>query len=203
MFEHLVPGHQSFDSPLNHLGLTVDQQALYANSQFYSPIGPSEFLYSPTYMPSPPSTLISSDGEGSNTNDVDWMPVRFQTTTKSSQSTASNSKEDEDEEEEDDDQQSITSSTVKHPSKRRVAHNLVEKRYRNTINSEMERLRQMIPQIVTIDSQTPDGRAKASKATVLSSAVRYIQNLERDRHRLATENQELRIAVSNFTAYRK
>jgi len=200
MYENLVLGQeQSFGAPLNQFSLQINsQQALYSDPQYFSPLSPTDFPHSPYaasfQVPSPPATLVSSDGDESHLNEQEWIARQM------AEQAKSKAKEDEDEDEED--RQSMTSSTEKHPSKRRMAHNLVEKRYRNTINSEMERLRRMVPQIVTIDAQTPDGRAKASKATVLSSAVRYIQDLESDRHRLARENEELRIAVGTFTAYR-
>jgi len=206
MFNNLVAEQQIYDSNLNQFGLTLDHQAIYPNPHFYGHLNYSNYPYSPTtpHMPSsPPSTAISSDGEDSSAVDVDWAPFHADIHRTPTASKGKKTQEREEEDDNDDDQQSMTSSTGKVPSKRRIAHNLVEKRYRNTINSEMERLRRMIPQIVTIDAQTPDGRAKASKATVLSSAVRYIQDLERDRHRLAMENEELRMSLATFNAYRR
>lgn len=66
------------------------------------------------------------------------------------------------------------------PSSRRMAHNLVERRYRDALNSELERLRRAIPHIRGLDSETPDGRPRPSKATVLAAATDYIKRLERE-----------------------
>jgi len=60
---------------------------------------------------------------------------------------------------------------------RKIAHNMVERRYRDTLNLELEKLGQAVPCIAELDCQSL-GRSRASKATVLASAVAYIKRLE-------------------------
>jgi len=210
MYERLVLDQQAYTAappPLTQFTLPIHQQAIYTNPHFYGQLSPTESLYSPIlHIPSPPSTFVSSDVDESNIQDQDWSSIDTETTHHTPKLKVPNSKTREENEDDDDDQEDASSaapsSSDKPPMKRRMAHNLVEKRYRNTINSEMERLRQMVPHVVTIDAQTPNGRSKASKATVLSSAVRYIQELEADRHRLAVENEDMRMAVGRYSNYR-
>jgi len=63
-------------------------------------------------------------------------------------------------------------------SKRRIAHNMVERRYRDTLNLELEKLGKAVPCIAELDCDSGPGRSRASKATVLASAVAYIKRLE-------------------------
>jgi Helix-loop-helix DNA-binding domain len=77
-------------------------------------------------------------------------------------------------------------------SNRRQAHNLVERKYRDTLNAELERLRRTIPHIRDLESETPDGRPRPSKATVLAAATEYIKKLEIDVEDLREENMQLR-----------
>jgi hypothetical protein len=63
-------------------------------------------------------------------------------------------------------------------AKRRIAHNMVERKYRDTLNSELEKLGKAVPCIVDLASEDSLGRSRASKATVLASAVAYIKRLE-------------------------
>jgi len=79
--------------------------------------------------------------------------------------------------------------------KKRVAHNLVEKKYRNTLNNEMERLRQAIPHMANLDDQSPIGRPKPSKMAVLASAVDYIRSVETECEQLRSRNEEMRVAL--------
>jgi hypothetical protein len=75
---------------------------------------------------------------------------------------------------------------------RRQAHNLVERKYRDTLNGELVRLRQAIPHIRDLDAETPEGRSRASKATVLAAAADYIARLVGEIEGLAEENAALR-----------
>jgi hypothetical protein len=81
-------------------------------------------------------------------------------------------------------------------SSRRQAHNLVERKYRDTLNHELERLRQAIPHIRDLDAETPDGRPRPSKATVLAAAADYINRLQAEVRNLSEENERLREAGS-------
>jgi hypothetical protein len=80
----------------------------------------------------------------------------------------------------------------------RTPHNQVERKYREGINSEMERLRRAIPVTARLENgSSPSaisaiGSPKASKAMVLVCAIEYIHKVERQRDLLLRENRELR-----------
>ena len=78
------------------------------------------------------------------------------------------------------------SGTSLAPSK--VAHNLVERKYRDTLNTELERLRQAVPHMAALGE-------RASKAAILASAVGYISRLEAELARLGQELGEERESV--------
>jgi len=78
---------------------------------------------------------------------------------------------------------------------KRVPHHQVERKYRQGLNAEMERLRLMVPAVARWEGG-PDssiiGKLKPSKATVLASAIDYIRDLKQERDRLLQENRMLR-----------
>jgi hypothetical protein len=90
----------------------------------------------------------------------------------------------------------ITSSpTITSPSARskRLPHNQVERKYREGLNSELERLRQAVPVLRREGEKAGALRhPKPSKAMVLSSAIEHIQRLEKERDKLREENERLR-----------
>ncbi|ORY00391.1 hypothetical protein BCR34DRAFT_592595 [Clohesyomyces aquaticus] len=75
---------------------------------------------------------------------------------------------------------------------RRLPHNQVERKYREGLNSELERLRRAVPTLPQRDSSDLTGPPKPSKATVLASAIDYIKKIERERDMLLEENERLR-----------
>jgi len=75
---------------------------------------------------------------------------------------------------------------------KRQPHNEVERKYREGLNAELERLRMAIPTLPQWDSQLLHGPPKPSKATVLASAIDYIHKMELERDRLQRENEVLR-----------
>jgi hypothetical protein len=93
---------------------------------------------------------------------------------------------------------SSTSSNYSSPINKsiRTPHNQVERKYREGLNSEMERLRLAIPATARWDSASSSGSSvrspKASKAMVLASAIEYIREVERQRDVLLSENRELK-----------
>jgi hypothetical protein len=95
---------------------------------------------------------------------------------------------------------SVQSSDFGRHGKRRTAHNLVERKYRNTINVEMERLRQAVPFINSFDSNAVNGRPKSSKAIVLASAVQYIRKLEEENRELSLKNKDMRATLIRASA---
>jgi hypothetical protein len=80
----------------------------------------------------------------------------------------------------------------KYRSSRRLPHNQVERKYREGLNSELERLRRAVPTLPQRDSADLTGPPKPSKATVLASAIDYIKFMEAEHERLAEENERLR-----------
>jgi len=75
---------------------------------------------------------------------------------------------------------------------RRLPHNQVERKYREGLNAELERLRRAVPTLPQRDTGELTGPPKPSKATVLASAIDYIKYMEGERERLAEENERLR-----------
>ncbi|KAL1647971.1 hypothetical protein SLS58_002295 [Diplodia intermedia] len=91
-------------------------------------------------------------------------------------------------------------------SKTRQPHNQVEKKYREGLNNELERLRRAVrtlpqprPRSCSTSEEDEDSYGgysaavpKPSKAAVLAGAVEYIKYLEAEHERLANENEQLR-----------
>ncbi|KAF2190594.1 hypothetical protein K469DRAFT_721498 [Zopfia rhizophila CBS 207.26] len=75
---------------------------------------------------------------------------------------------------------------------RRLPHNQVERKYREGLNSELERLRRAVPTLPQRDSNDLTSPPKPSKATVLASAIEYIKKIEKERDLLLEENERLR-----------
>lgn len=63
----------------------------------------------------------------------------------------------------------------------RVPHNQVERKYREGLNSELERLRKAIPTLPRANDGNAMGMPRPSKAMVLAGAIDYIKRIERER----------------------
>ncbi|KAH9865197.1 hypothetical protein IAQ61_009144 [Plenodomus lingam] len=74
----------------------------------------------------------------------------------------------------------------------RLPHNQVERKYREGLNSELERLRKAVPTLPQSDEGGVMGQPKPSKAMVLSSAIEYIKKIESERDTLREENERLK-----------
>jgi hypothetical protein len=77
---------------------------------------------------------------------------------------------------------------------RRQPHNQVERKYRENLNAELERLRLAIP-AVPLKSAVDGGvvaQPKPSKAMVLAGAIEYIERLEMERNEYKAECERLR-----------
>jgi hypothetical protein len=79
---------------------------------------------------------------------------------------------------------------------RRTPHNQVERKYREGLNTEMERLRLAIPATARWEDgsgpSSSNGSSRPSKAMVLACAIDYIKDIERQRDLLLHENSILR-----------
>jgi hypothetical protein len=91
--------------------------------------------------------------------------------------------------------------------KKRIPHNEVERKYRDSVNNQMDCLRRVVP----ILQQTPgicDGAdmedlpvpSKPSKAAVLASATAYIKQLEREKKEQKEQNDVLQARVKMLQA---
>jgi len=89
-------------------------------------------------------------------------------------------------------------SSLKKKVSQRVPYNQVERKYRQMLNAEMERLRLKVPTLPQHTDISLAGPPKPSKATVLAAAVDYIKLLEADTKRLSEENEELRCKPVNY-----
>ena len=97
-----------------------------------------------------------------------------------------------------------TGNSPKPRPNRRLPHNQVERKYREGLNSELERLRCAVPTLPQRDSSDLAGPPKPSKATVLASAIDYIKAIKAERDKLLEENEHLRgMRSSNVRAAAK
>jgi len=98
---------------------------------------------------------------------------------------------------------SSSSATAAAPkTSSRIPHTEVERKYRNALNAEMERLRANIPILPQRDGAALAGPPRASKAVVLAAAVDYIKQLEAETEKLAGENEELKRGEGSGAARR-
>ncbi|TKA83884.1 hypothetical protein B0A55_00123 [Friedmanniomyces simplex] len=81
------------------------------------------------------------------------------------------------------------------PKGRRLPHNLIERRYRDNLNHQIEVLRDELPtfkSIVACTADIEDPTALAgkwpSKAVVIAAAIQYIAQLEQERGKAITRN---------------
>jgi hypothetical protein len=73
----------------------------------------------------------------------------------------------------------------------RQPHVQVERKYREGLNSDLERLRRAIPTLLQSREGAVMGQPKLKKAMVLSCAVAYIAKIEHERDRLREGNKQL------------
>ncbi|KAH8706889.1 hypothetical protein GQ44DRAFT_777710 [Phaeosphaeriaceae sp. PMI808] len=72
-----------------------------------------------------------------------------------------------------------------------LPHNQVERKYRENLNSELERLRRAVPTLPQSGEGAFMGQSKPSKAMVLSGAIEYIRKIEQERDELRERNEQL------------
>ncbi|PVH91274.1 hypothetical protein DM02DRAFT_664167 [Periconia macrospinosa] len=88
-----------------------------------------------------------------------------------------------------------SSSTSKY--RQRLPHNQVERKYREGLNAELERLRRAVPTLPQGHEGVAMGQAKPGKAMVLAGAIDYIKKIEQERDMLAAELDGMRNEAMN------
>ena len=71
-----------------------------------------------------------------------------------------------------------------------MPHTEVERKYREKLNAELERLRRAVPKLPQSDN-VDTGAVKPSKSMVLAVAIDYINELERQRDAAVEEVERL------------
>ncbi|KAK4508555.1 hypothetical protein PRZ48_002294 [Zasmidium cellare] len=89
-------------------------------------------------------------------------------------------------------------------SRGRVPHNLVERRYRDNLNNQIESLRLTLPSLkdaqpcTDITLEDTSSPRMPSKAVIISTAATYIKDMENERTRLLAANKALQEQVSGL-----
>lgn len=74
----------------------------------------------------------------------------------------------------------------------RLPHNQIERKYREGLNSELERLRRAVPALPQSEEGGVMGQPKPSKAMMLAGAIDYTKKVEKARDMCREENKRLR-----------
>jgi hypothetical protein len=82
--------------------------------------------------------------------------------------------------------------SCKGPHTSRVPHNQVERKYREGLNFELERLRRTVPTLPQCTGARAVGQPQLSKVMVLVGAIEHIKTIEKQRDALIVENERLR-----------
>jgi hypothetical protein len=92
-------------------------------------------------------------------------------------------------------------------SRRRLPHNQVERKYRESLNTQLDSLRRVVPSLQQnganydgADIEDLPTPSKPSKAVILASATAYIKQQEKDKKQLTDENQLLRARIKALQA---
>jgi hypothetical protein len=92
-------------------------------------------------------------------------------------------------------------------SQRRQPHNQVERKYRESLNTQLESLRRVVPSLQQnhglcdgADIEDLPTPSKPSKAVILASATAHIRQQEKERKSLADENQALKARIKALQA---
>ncbi|USP79302.1 hypothetical protein yc1106_06576 [Curvularia clavata] len=100
-----------------------------------------------------------------------------------------------------------TNDDGKPKSRRRLPHNQVERKYRESLNTQLDSLKRVVPSLQQnpracdgADIEDLPAPSKPSKAVILASATAYIKQMEKEKKSLADENQMLRTRVKALQA---
>ncbi|KAF2268254.1 hypothetical protein CC78DRAFT_540992 [Lojkania enalia] len=96
---------------------------------------------------------------------------------------------------------------TKPKSRRRLPHNQVERKYRESLNTQLESLRRVVPSLQQNQRSCEDAdiedlptASKPSKAVILASATAYIKQMEKEKKAMQDENTILRNRVKALQA---
>jgi hypothetical protein len=92
-------------------------------------------------------------------------------------------------------------------SRRRLPHNQVERKYRESLNTQLEALRRVVPALQQnqrgcdgADIEDLPTPSKPSKAVILASATAHIKQIEKENKAMKEENELLRTRVKALQA---
>ncbi|CAG8701541.1 44837_t:CDS:2 [Gigaspora margarita] len=104
-------------------------------------------------------------------------------------------------------QKQPNSKTIANKQKKKVAHNVIERRYRNNINDRINDLKNVVPALCHLKSKDDDvieevdgipAATKTNKATILKKAAEYIVHLKENNQKVKTENDVLRKIIESI-----
>ncbi|KAF1923096.1 uncharacterized protein M421DRAFT_426203 [Didymella exigua CBS 183.55] len=73
-----------------------------------------------------------------------------------------------------------------------IPHNKVERKYREGLNTELERLRRAVPMLLQSHGGSGVGQPKPSKSMVIAAAINYIEMVTQERDMLQNENDAIK-----------
>jgi hypothetical protein len=95
----------------------------------------------------------------------------------------------------------------KQKNRRRLPHNQVERKYRESLNTQLESLRRVVPSLQQnqaacdgADIEDLPTPSKPSKAVILASATAYIKQQDKDKKSLSDENHLLKARIKALQA---
>jgi hypothetical protein len=72
-----------------------------------------------------------------------------------------------------------------------IPHNMVERKYRQGLNAQLERLRRAVPTLLQSSDRDGIGQPKLSKSMVIAAAIDHIEMVTQERDILQKENNEI------------
>jgi hypothetical protein len=152
----------------------------------------AEDNYSPIDMPRAKLKRSESSSPGSNPSRLRGRQLKGATGTRSTKKSSSTEREPVVE--------SIEEAEPK--EKKRIPHNEVERKYRDSVNNQMDCLRRVVPVLQPTpricdgaDMEDLPAPSKPSKAAILASATAYIKQLEREKKEQKEQNEMLQARV--------
>ncbi|KAF5852423.1 hypothetical protein GGP41_007855 [Bipolaris sorokiniana] len=73
----------------------------------------------------------------------------------------------------------------------RIPHNMVERKYRDGLNAQLERLRRAVPALLQSDDGDGTSQPRPSKSMVIAAAINYIETVTLERDMLQAENNKI------------